>query len=281
MAYVGYYINLDRSVDRRDVMDAQLTRLRLTEQYRRFAAVDGSLIDAASTKLTAGELGCFMSHYQVLQQNRNSAVHLHLIEDDVVLAGCAAQVVNQIVTSATIDDYDLLFTDMALPVDFKFYREARIRFERQIRRPGNGAASTIQFNFFPYISCTASYLVNRRSIGLICDILAHELDRGASAPIDVVLRGKVTEGRLRAKCLFPFITSVQPGKFANTVVRDTRDQVSDLAVDLARHSFFVDCDQTATLRLAEQRLASPHADFHGRLLAVVLGFMTSDAFQQP
>jgi hypothetical protein len=278
MAYVGYYINLDRSADRRDVMDAQLARLHLTERYRRFAAVDGNLIGLTSTKLTAGELGCFTSHYQ---QNRDSAVHLHIIEDDVVLAGCAAQVVDQIVTSATIDDHDVLFTDMALPVDFKFYREARIRYERQIRRPGNGTAPTIQFNFFPYIACTASYLVNRRSIGLICDILGHELERGASDPIDVVLRGKVAEGKLRAKCLFPFITSVLPGKFANTVVRGARDQLSDLAVDLVRHSFFVDCDRSATLRLAEQRLASPDAGFHGRLLAVVLGFLTSDAFKQP
>jgi hypothetical protein len=281
MAYVGYYINLDRSADRRDVMDAQLARLHLTERYRRFAAVDGNLIGLTSTKLTAGELGCFTSHYQLLQQNRDSAVHLHVIEDDVVLAGCAAQVVDQIVTSATIDDHDVLFTDMALPVDFKFYREARIRYERQIRRPGNGTAPTIQFNFFPYIACTASYLVNRRSIGLICDILGHELERGASDPIDVVLRGKVAEGKLRAKCLFPFITSVLPGKFANTVVRGARDQLSDLAVDLVRHSFFVDCDRSATLRLAEQRLASPDAGFHGRLLAVVLGFLTSDAFKQP
>ncbi len=281
MAYAGFYINLDRSTDRRDAMAEQLTRLDLAERYRRFPAVDGNLLAAARTKLTAGELGCFMSHYRLLQENRDSQTHLHIIEDDVVLAACAGQVVDQIVTSATIDDHDLLFTDMALPVDFKFYREARIRYERQIRRPGDGTAPTIQFNFFPYIACTASYLVNRRSIGLICDILGRELERGASAPIDVVLRAKVAEGKLRVKCLFPFITSILPGKFPNTVERGARDKISDLAVDLVRHSFFVDCDRTATLHLAEQQLAAPDQGSHGRLLAVVLGFMTSDAFQQP
>jgi len=281
MAYVGYYINLDRSADRRAVMDAQLARLGLLERYRRFAAVDGDMLGVTNPKLTTGELGCFTSHYRLLQQNRDSAVHLHVIEDDVVLAGCAAQVVEQIATSAMIDDHDLLFTDMALPVDFKFYREARIRYERQIRRPGNGTAPTIRFNLFPYISCMASYLVNRRSIGLICDILGHELERGATDPIDVLLRAKVAEGKLRAKCLFPFITSVLPGKFASTVVRGARDQLSDFAVDVVRHSFFVDCDPTATLGLAEQRLAGPDAGFHGRLFALVLGFMTSDAFRQP
>jgi hypothetical protein len=281
MAYVGYYINLDRSADRRAAMDAQLARLNLTERYRRFAAVDGDKLGVSSPKLTAGELGCFTSHYRLLQQNLGSATHLHIIEDDVVLAGCTALVVQQIVGSAMIDDHDLLFTDMALPVDFHFYREARIRYERQFRRGADGAATSIQLSFFPYLSCTASYLVNRRSIGLVCDILGHELKRGVEDPIDIVLRGKVAEGKLRAKCLFPFITSVAPGRFANTVVRGERDQLSDLAVDLVRHAFFVDCDRSATLGLAEQRLAGTEAGFHGRLLSVVLAFMLSDAFKQP
>jgi hypothetical protein len=65
------------------------------------------------------------------------------------------------------------------------------------------------------------------------------------------------------------------------VVRGERDELSDFAVDLVRHSFFVDCDPTATLALAEQRLAGGEAGFHGRLLALVLSFMTSEAFKQP
>jgi hypothetical protein len=281
MTYVGFYINLDRSVDRRAVMDAQLARLKLREQYRRFPAVDGDKLDVTNAKLTAGELGCFTSHYRLLQQNLDSATHLHVIEDDVVLAGCTASVVQQIVASTTIEEHDLLFTDMALPVDFKFFREARIRYERQIKRGENGATTSIQLSFFPYISCTGSYLVNRRSIPLLCDILGQELERGATDPVDVVIRAKVAEGKLRAKCLFPFITSVAPGKFANTVVRGERDQLSDFVVDLVRHSFFVDCNAAMTLDLAARRLAGAEPDFHGRLLALVLGFMTSEAFKQP
>jgi GR25 family glycosyltransferase involved in LPS biosynthesis len=281
MAYLGYYINLDRSPDRRAAMEAQLGRFDLTERYRRFQAVDGALSGYASPRLTPGELGCFASHHQLLRQNLDCASHLHIIEDDVVLASCTANVVEQIVGSAMIDDYDLLFTDMAVPVDFKFYREARTRYGRQVHRPADGTATTVEFSLFPYISCTASYVVNRRSIGLVCKILERELENGASEPIDLTLRVKVAEGRLRAKCLFPFITSVVPGKFANTVARGGRDALSDLTMDLVRHSFFVECDQAATMALAEQRLAGAGADFHGRLLACVFGFMSSNAFQQP
>ena len=281
MAYLGYYINLDRSRDRRAAIEAQLARLGLAQRYRRFAAVDGALPEYAGSRLTPGELGCFASHYQLLRQNLDSTEHLHVIEDDVVLAGCTAHVVEQVVGSEMIEDYDLLFTDMAVPVDFKFYREARTRYARQVRRSADGGATTVEFSLFPYISCTASYVVNRKSIGLLCDILGGELERGASEPIDLTLRLKVREGRLRARCLFPFITSVVPDQFAKTVIRGGRDELSDFAMELVRHSFFVECDQVATMALAEQRLGSAGADFHGQLLARVCGFISSDGFQQP
>ena len=281
MAYAGYYINLDRSTDRRVAMETQLGRLGVADRYRRFAAVDGEARGAGSTSLSTGEAGCFASHFRLLRQNRGSAAHLHVIEDDVILAGCAARVMDQIVASPTIEDHDLLFTDMALPVDFAFCRDIRIRYQRQIKRGSDGAATTIAMSLLPYIACTPSYLVNRRSIGRICDILEHELEQGPKAPIDVVIRCRVAEGHLRAKCLFPFITSVMPGRFDSTVLRGARDGLSDLVVDLVRHSFFVDCDRAATLALAERLLADNEADFHGRMFALAFGFMTSDAFQQP
>jgi GR25 family glycosyltransferase involved in LPS biosynthesis len=281
MSYVGYYINLDCSIDRRTAMEAQLARLGLTDQYRRFSAADGRLCRSAVASLTSGELGCFISHYELLCRNLDSAAHLHVLEDDVVLASCTPRLLEQITGSPTIDEYDLLFTDMALPVDFKFYREARLRFDRQVHRATDGTVTGIEFSFFPYISCASSYLVNRRSIRVICDILGHELERGPNDPIDILIRNKVAEGRLRAKSLFPFITSVVPDGFASTLSRGRRDPASELAVDLIRYSFFVECDRSKTLALAEQRLPISEGDFHGRLFAHALGFMISEGFCQP
>jgi hypothetical protein len=64
-------------------------------------------------------------------------------------------------------------------------------------------------------------------------------------------------------------------------VRDDHDQLSTLALDLLRHSFFVECDLAATLGLADRWLPSEGAGLHDRLLARTLGFITSDAFRQP
>src|SRR5271157_102699 len=100
MAYVGYYINLDRSPDRRAVMDAQLAQLGLTDHYRRFAAVDGNPQGLASPTLTVSELGCFASHQQLLQRHADGAEHLHLIEDDIVLAKRTASFIDGIIVLA-------------------------------------------------------------------------------------------------------------------------------------------------------------------------------------
>lgn len=279
MAYRGIYINLDTSPERRAAMEAQLGRLGLAERYRRFAAVDGRGCGFPAGKISARELGCFVSHWRVLQENLDADAHLHVLEDDTVLARCCATAMADIVGSGPMEEHDLLFTDMAVPIDFKFCREARIRFARQIAAGAEGKL-VVRFNLFPFISCMNSYLVNRRSIPLVAGLLREELERGPAEAVDLFIRAQVAAGRLRAKCLFPFITTVLPGTFPSTLEHADVDRVSDLAVGLLRYSFFVDCDRRQTQALAEQKLGG-RDDFHGRLLSALFGYMTSKAFRQP
>lgn len=83
-----YYINLDRSTERRAFMERQFERLGLSVE--RIAAIDGRSLDAAQeaeTSLTDGELGCFMSHRlawrALVNSGRSYAV---ILEDDVNLS---------------------------------------------------------------------------------------------------------------------------------------------------------------------------------------------------
>ena len=63
MTYTGIYINLDRSTERRAVMEDQLTRLGLQDRYARFSAVDGNQL-GLRTSLTDSQIGCFTSHHR-------------------------------------------------------------------------------------------------------------------------------------------------------------------------------------------------------------------------
>jgi len=281
MAYLGYYINLDRSPDRRAVMDAQLARLGLTERYRRFVAVDGSPPGIVSPTLTASELGCFASHHVLLRSQTESATHLHVIEDDIVLAQRTAQFIEGIIAAGMLDGIDLLFTDMVVQSDLNFLRRARRWYDTDISRDAAGTATEVRFRPMAYTASMTSYLVNRQSIGRVGHLFGGELARGARRPIDLFIRDQVAAGALRARGLFPFITSIRPGAPTSMTVRDDHDQLSTLALDLLRHSFFVECDLAATLELAERWLPAPGTGLHDRLLARTLGFITSEAFRQP
>jgi GR25 family glycosyltransferase involved in LPS biosynthesis len=278
--YRGFYINLDRSSGRRAALEARLTRLGVAPRYERFPAMDGNSIGLGASGLTNSELGCLLSHYMLLESCRDRGDHLHVVEDDVVFANCAVASVEQVIRSGLLDDYDILFTETAVEMDIHWCREARGLYKSLIKRAENGIASSVEFRIIPYLGCTTSYLVNRRSIGLVRGVLGEELDRGARYPVDILIRDAANEGKLRAKSLFPFVTSSQPEEFVSTTRPDDEARNSRLAMELLRHSFFVDCDLNAALDLAVQRLMIPDGDVHDRLHGLLAGFIGSDIFQR-
>ena len=278
--YKGFYINLDRSPDRRIAIEARLSHLNAASRYERFPAMDGSSTGLTASVLTNSELGCLLSHYMLLESRTNRADHLHVIEDDVVFANCAVPSVDQVVRSGLLDQYDILFTETAVEMDIHWCREARRLYKNLVQRGETGIASNVEFRLIPYLGGTTSYLVNHRSIELVCRLLGEELDRGARYPIDILIRNAANEGKLRAKSLFPFVTSIQPEEFQSTARPDAEARNSRLAMELLRHSFYVDCDMNAALDLAVQRLTIPDGEVHQRLHGLLAGFIGSDLFQR-
>ena len=236
MPYVGRYINLDRSPERRAEMEAQFAQLDPVAHYSRFPAVDGNPYGLTGHGLTDGELGSLMSHYMLLQMHLDSATHLHIIEDDIVMARRTVSFVEQVVSSGMLDDWDILFTETTVPMVVEWCAEGRALYRNMIERAEDGTAAKIEFRLIQYFAAMASYLVNRRSVRSICEILGQELDRGARSPIDLLIRTKAREGKLRVRSLSPFITSIRPGKFPSTVREGIKMPKSRLAMELHRYS---------------------------------------------
>jgi GR25 family glycosyltransferase involved in LPS biosynthesis len=276
--YAGYYINLERSTERRAAMAAQLGRLDPAGRYERFPAVDGNPDGLACSGISDGEFGCLLSHYMLLASQVDRGVDLHVLEDDAVITKRTALFLEQVIGSGLPGEYDILFTDTAVEMDLAWCREARGLYSALIERAEDGTASGVTFRIIPYLGCTTSYLVNHRSVRLVCEILGRELDRGATRPIDILLRAAVAEGKLRASCLFPFITSTRPGGFFSTTRPDNEMRKSRFAMELLRHSFFVECDLGEAMNLAERWLTNPKAGPHERLHARLANFIGADIF---
>lgn len=205
MRYQGYYINLADSVARRDAIERQLERWQLNDRYRRFEAIRGDLaVERAETALSPGQLGCWLSHLAIWRQAPAAAGHVHVLEDDVALTPLLIQVLEQM----QLDDssWDLLFTDVYFhppptPEQFVQLRQARTAFlERQ-------KISLIDLRQLAFTG-TTSYLVNQNSLARLPSLLAGGWRRNQT--IDVAIQEQVRRGELRARLVFPFLSTLNP-----------------------------------------------------------------------
>src|SRR5579862_7677610 len=127
VSYIGIYINLDRSTERRAAIEAELVRHGLGDRYRRFKAADGNSL-GLQTPLTDSEVGCLTSHYLAVKDHRDCMQHLHVVEVDVVFSRLTEKMIRHVVSSSLIDRYDIVFLDSVIDplqegLPFREYKE--------------------------------------------------------------------------------------------------------------------------------------------------------------
>ncbi|MFA5040129.1 MAG: glycosyltransferase family 25 protein, partial [Bdellovibrionales bacterium] len=278
MRYKGFYINLDRSEDRRQRMEAELARTGLKEAYTRFPASDGNTMNFPRSHLKESEMGCFTSHYRVLLENRNSPFPLHIIEDHAVLSRALPKVLNSALEGEEFIKFDIVYTDLALSLDNLSLIEFKRRFDENVKKDKTGAIESFIFSLIDlqkilYFS-TNSYVVNPHAIEKVLAIYEYELKGGARMPIDYLLMSACRDGLLKSGTLFPFVTSIAPDDSFESTIHDKHDLKTIYANYLLRHSFFVEGDPGKCLKEAARLLPQPDAnDEHNQFMLRLLGFL--------
>jgi GR25 family glycosyltransferase involved in LPS biosynthesis len=204
--YKGFYINLDKSIDRRIFIEHQLRQCNVLDIYNRFSAIDGKDIINNSTLMDC-ELACKQSHINILFENKNSDKHIHIIEDDIRISQQHNDLLNQFFTFHEDKDWDILFTGFQIPlssrqIDFlvSIYSEKKeITF----------------FNMQNFLFVGAfSYLINKKSIPKIIDIYNKS---DINMPIDFILRKHICLDKdLTAYSVFPMFIR-HAGDFKTTM----------------------------------------------------------------
>jgi GR25 family glycosyltransferase involved in LPS biosynthesis len=287
MPFIGRYINMDASTDRRVAMEAQFERFGCADRYERFPGVDGRTLDRAGSTLSVGELGCFMAHYRCLLEADVEDHHVHILEDDVEFAPQTFSLLNQMIGDA-MNACDMLFTDIFVPADMTAlfnlvgqYRHTGL-FEQRREPP---AARMPRFIMYPGLHNVAfggatSYIVQRDARPKLLALLEEEIARGPSQPIDMVYRRLANDGRITARCSIPFITSISADSICDTtIVGRSQDADSAMAFYALRSFFYVARD--------DDRLQSFMGEINGALadpdylgpMAEFFRFLFSDRFK--
>jgi GR25 family glycosyltransferase involved in LPS biosynthesis len=284
--YIGFYINLDRSPQRRAEIETQLERLQLLSEYSRFPAADGNTLNLEKSPLRAGEIGCFISHCRLLEKNLNQTQHLHVMEDHVILARDMKPTLQRLLDAGLLNNFDIVFTDTSFWFDLFQMRGCKRFLDNNAEKDTDGRIISVKkYTVIDlrtiYFSSTSSYFVHKNAISKLHKLLHKEMKHGPRKPIDIFIRDKVHEGEIRAGCIFPFITSIRLDHFFNTTIPGRYEcDLSVVALLLIRHSFFTECDWTKCNQLLEDYFPRPVGqDMHQALLSRLFDFVLSERFK--
>jgi hypothetical protein len=202
--YRGYFINLDGNTRRLTAITDHLNAIGLGHAYQRIAAVDGrAAAPQHPTKLDPGNLGLWLTQENILAAGAGSDAHLHILEDDAILARSAAGTLPALLSYADdkMPDWDLIFTHTYVPLDLGLFL-SMLKYWELFKKTGRISLVDLK-NLYP--AHTTSLLVNQRSIEKYHRLIAGKWSLGL--PIDMYLRALIRKGELKAWTCVPFLSS--------------------------------------------------------------------------
>jgi GR25 family glycosyltransferase involved in LPS biosynthesis len=287
MHYTGYYINLDGNRGRKQELERQLAACNLQPIYKRHPASLGNALNLKAPGLKPGAVGCFTSHYLLLQSLKNAATHVHVAEDDIVFGPTTGLVIDSMARNGDLDKWDMIYTDVWVPPDLQYIRELSALYRQCATLNPDGTLKKVERFTLLNLSrrvfaSTVSYVVNKNSLNKIAAILAEAVQGELSMPIDLYYRHQIHQGRISAACIFPFVTSVNIRENLISNITDTADgklQRSILSTTMLRNLFFLHCDPKSLLKLGAEYLQVDAVDARDQVIGDILRFSVSPSAQ--
>lgn len=202
----GFFINLDRSVDRKIALESALERFGLGGVVERFPALEG---DSRPSAISPNELGCFLSHQRVIE-TADPERHLLVFEDDVWFPGQFQRYFQIAQRLMANDTWDMVFLNMTVNFPQVSRVQRLIRAKKQLGDIHTPAFSQFGLNDARglYDFGMMAYVVHKGAQPKIGAILAEAAHDGYQQPIDNVIGAAIRTGRIKASVLFPYIVGI-------------------------------------------------------------------------
>jgi GR25 family glycosyltransferase involved in LPS biosynthesis len=210
--YIGRYINLDRSPERRRLIEAEIASIGGSAPYERFAAVEGQTLASHPEVDDRGSLGCYLSHLEAIKLGAPSGAWLHVLEDDAVVSRFFGGAMAAITQDPQFEQFDVIFTNVMTLMRPRETPIWRALFDRNVSVDAEGFVTAVNvLTASPLrnieFGLTTSYLVNPRSIERVADMLGRQLKRSPFIPVDYAFDYLSRSGDLTAACTMPFLTA--------------------------------------------------------------------------
>jgi len=244
MLFNGLYINLDESPARHHAMQARLKALGLDGMTRRFAGQRG---DGRAARISASQLGCFLSHQAVLEQAPADRFTL-VLEDDAALAAALPRRLPALLDPAQAQPWDILFLGQTVPYDSIHPLDRLIKASQELGDIGapDFARFFLMDGAMHYVWGAFGYVVHPRALPRLRALLRQFAAHGYPTSWDGTLATLIKQGQLTARCLFPYLVGVDTGHDSTISGRGPhlQHQLHALLVNL----FLADADEQQRLR---------------------------------
>ncbi len=274
-SYHGLYINLDRSPERRHNFEKQLAELGIEDRYVRFSGVDGKTLNLPSGSLKPGEVGVFLSHHRALEQARGLGKCVHILEDDALLSEHVVPVIEDTVAANLFEQYHI-----------GFMKSLKSQFDK-IEMPPPHPLRLNQLQIIDlskvFHAAFQSYVVGAKSVERLLALYRQEIAGGIKTPVDIFIQQQVLAGRLRAACVFPFITSFRLEDVVTSTIADQGERIGQptiMVMAVLRYLFFLGCDLDYAKRILDTATSSNRTKTDGRhaLMVQATEFVMSNDF---
>ena len=207
-----FYINLDEAKERRLSLEQNFDRFAPSDwSLQRFPAVDTQAVQTRKLtgRLRPTEIACGVSHLDLMREKRTESEPFLILEDDVLFGPHSCKVISEAVALLEQkENWDVLFPDLCIAQIGVMAELLSLR--RQLLREGR--FRLVDPSRWAFSSAT-SYILHPRAIPKILSAQP----RDWTLPYDLLLRQLVQEGRLRARCIFPFALSLEETSNASTI----------------------------------------------------------------
>ncbi|SAL78943.1 Glycosyltransferase family 25 (LPS biosynthesis protein) [Caballeronia peredens] len=211
----GFFINLDRSDDRRRSMEQQLADLGCDSFIKRYPGIDGLISGTLDDPAENGVRACRRSHTElILSADEHSSTVI--LEDDVTFSAQFPEVVNAQVFQRMLDDYpdtDLFFFEC---YPNPYYAATLLSLaEKQMPQRARADVHGPQRHRFTslsvvrptdiYNASAAAYLVTPKGKRTLRALFAAATD--PATPIDILYQRWIKTGALNALLGVPFVAA--------------------------------------------------------------------------
>ena len=249
-------------------METELQRAKLADFYTRFPALTGPG-PSPDGRLNGAQIGCFLSHCEVVCSAAPDGTYVHILEDDAVISPHLAPLLHEVIPSGRLDNFDMVYLDMMIMLDDRrTIGRLKPAYDAAIAAPVP-RFSLIDLRNLKFFGAT-SYVVTPAGRSRMKAAFARALAGGTpQQALDVFYLDEIRSGRLRAVCVFPFLTSVD-GALSRASTIGAQDVA--FVYDLLRYAFYAGFDLArARKRLPAFRSGGP--DSHDAYLTDVLRFI--------